>query len=59
MIYFISYPKCGRTWCRTIINEYARRARLPQPAPRKDIHKDKSIKITKEDIEGDLHEGRD
>jgi len=28
-------------------------------APRKDIHKDKSIKITQEDIEGDLHEGRD
>tara|TARA_A200000159_G_scaffold120121_1_gene114177 strand:- start:1090 stop:1356 length:267 start_codon:yes stop_codon:yes gene_type:complete len=28
--------------------------------PRKDsIHKDKSIKITQEDIEGDLHEGRD
>ena len=25
MIYFISYPKCGRTWCRTIINEYAER----------------------------------
>lgn len=23
------------------------------------IHKDKSIKITQEDIEGDLHEGRD
>ena len=27
-------------------------------APRP-IHKDKSIKITQEDIEGDLHEGRD
>ena len=25
MIYFISYPKSGRTWCRTIIEEYARR----------------------------------
>ena len=38
MIYFISYPKCGRTWCRTIVEEYARRAGLPQPEPRKDIH---------------------
>lgn len=27
MIFFISYPKCGRTWCRTIINEYARRSK--------------------------------
>ena len=27
MIYFISYPKCGRTWCRTIINEYAKRSK--------------------------------
>ncbi len=27
MIYFISYPKCGRTWCRTIIDEYARRSK--------------------------------
>ena len=37
MIYFISYPKCGRTWCRTIVEEYARRAGLPQPEARKDI----------------------
>lgn len=28
-------------------------------APPTNPHKDKSIKITKEDIEGDLHEGRD
>lgn len=27
MIYFISYPKCGRTWCRTIIDEYAKRSK--------------------------------
>ena len=27
MIYFISYPKCGRTWCRTIIDEYAKRTK--------------------------------
>lgn len=27
MIYFISYPKCGRTWCRTIINEYAKKTK--------------------------------
>ena len=27
MIFLISYPKCGRTWCRTIINEYARRSK--------------------------------
>ena len=26
MIYFISYPKCGRTWCRTIVDEYAKRS---------------------------------
>ena len=37
MIFFISYPKCGRTWCRTIVEEYARRAGLPQPEPKKDI----------------------
>ena len=37
MIYFISYPKCGRTWCRTIVEEYARRVGLPQPENRKDI----------------------
>ena len=37
MICFISYPKCGRTWCRTIVEEYARRAGLPQPEARKDI----------------------
>lgn len=28
-------------------------------APPTNPHKDKSIKITQEDIEGDLHEGRD
>ena len=28
-------------------------------APPTNVHKDKSIKITQEDIEGDLHEGRD
>lgn len=27
--------------------------------PPTNVHKDKSIKITQEDIEGDLHEGRD
>ena len=27
MIFFISYPKSGRTWCRTIINEYAKRSK--------------------------------
>ena len=27
MIFFISYPKCGRTWCRTIVDEYARRSK--------------------------------
>ena len=27
--------------------------------PRTNVHKDKSIQITQEDIEGDLHEGRD
>ena len=27
MIYLISYPKCGRTWCRTIIDEYAKRSK--------------------------------
>ena len=27
MIYLISYPKCGRTWCRTIVDEYARRSK--------------------------------
>ena len=27
MIYFISYPKCGRTWCRTIVDEYAKRTK--------------------------------
>jgi hypothetical protein len=27
MIYFVSYPKCGRTWCRTIVDEYARRSK--------------------------------
>ena len=27
MIFLISYPKCGRTWCRTIIDEYARRSK--------------------------------
>jgi hypothetical protein len=27
MIYFISYPKCGRTWCRTIIDQYAKRSK--------------------------------
>ena len=27
MIFFISYPKCGRTWCRTIIDEYAKRSK--------------------------------
>ena len=37
MIFFISYPKCGRTWCRTIVEEYARRAGLPQPEPKKKI----------------------
>ena len=37
MICFVSYPKCGRTWCRTIVEEYARRAGLPQPEARKDI----------------------
>ena len=31
MIYFISYPKCGRTWCRTIINEYAKRSKATPP----------------------------
>ena len=31
MIYFISYPKCGRTWCRTIIDEYARRSKATPP----------------------------
>ena len=25
MIYFISFPKCGRTWCRTIVDQYAER----------------------------------
>ena len=31
MIFFISYPKCGRTWCRTIINEYAKRSKATPP----------------------------
>ena len=31
MIYLISYPKCGRTWCRTIIDEYARRSKATPP----------------------------
>ena len=31
MIYFISYPKCGRTWCRTIIDEYAKKALSTPP----------------------------
>ena len=31
MIYFVSYPKCGRTWCRTIINEYAKRSKATPP----------------------------
>ena len=31
MIYFISYPKSGRTWCRTIINEYAKRSKATPP----------------------------
>ena len=31
MIFFISYPKCGRTWCRTIIDEYAKRSRATPP----------------------------
>ena len=31
MIFFISYPKSGRTWCRTIINEYAKRSKATPP----------------------------
>ena len=31
MIFFISYPKSGRTWCRTIIDEYARRSKKTPP----------------------------
>ena len=31
MIFFISYPKSGRTWCRTIVEQYAKRTGLPQP----------------------------
>ena len=31
MIYFVSYPKCGRTWCRTIVNEYTKRSKATPP----------------------------
>jgi hypothetical protein len=58
MIYFISYPKCGRTWCRTIINEYARRSKA---TPKKHVWthikfgnqtdpEDKGEKWLKEDV---------
>ena len=31
VIYLISYPKCGRTWCRTIINQYAKKVKATPP----------------------------
>ena len=55
---FFLCPQCNKV-DYPLFPLFSKAGKDKDSAPRKDIHKDKSIKITKEDIEGDLNEGRD